>query len=131
MTRRRRVCLNCEERFTTYERIEKTPLVVVKRDGGRQDFDRGKILEGVRIACQKRKISLETMESLVSKIEKHFQDSGEKEISTVSVGEEVVKALYELDDVAYVRFASVYKDFKDVNQFMSELKHILKEKSQP
>ncbi len=130
MTRRRRVCLNCEERFTTYERIEKTPLVVVKKDGRREDFDRDKILEGVRIACQKRRISLETMESLVNKIEKHFQDSGEKEISTVSIGEQVVKELYLLDDVAYVRFASVYRDFKDVNQFMNELKHILKEKSE-
>lgn len=131
MTRRRRVCLNCEERFTTYERIEKTPLIVVKRDGSRQDFDRGKILEGVRIACQKRKISLETLENLVDRIEKYFQDSGEKEISTLSVGEKVVKELYLLDDVAYVRFASVYRDFKDVNQFMSELSSILKEKSEP
>ena len=128
MTRRRRVCLNCDERFTTYERIEKTPLVVVKKDGRREDFDRGKILEGVRIACQKRPISTETLESLVNRIEKHFQESDQKEISAVSIGELVVKELYSLDDVAYVRFASVYRDFKDVNQFMSELKHILKNK---
>ena len=128
MTRRRRVCLNCDERFTTYERIEKTPLVVVKKDGRREDFDRGKILEGVRIACQKREISMETLEALVNRIEKHFQETEQKEISAVSIGELVVKELYSLDDVAYVRFASVYRDFKDVNQFMSELKHILKNK---
>jgi len=128
MTRRRRVCLNCDERFTTYERIEITPLVVVKKDGRREDFDRGKILEGVRIACQKRQISMETLEGLVNRIEKHFQESEQKEVSAVSVGEQVVKELYVLDDVAYVRFASVYRDFKDVNQFMSELKHILKNK---
>ena len=128
MTRRRRVCLNCDERFTTYERIEKTPLVVVKKDGRREDFDRGKILEGVRIACRKRQISMETLEALVNRIEKHFQESEQKEISAVSIGELVVKELYSLDDVAYVRFASVYRDFKDVNQFMSELKHILKNK---
>ena len=128
MTRRRRVCLNCEERFTTYERIEKTPLVVVKKDGRREDFDRGKILEGVRIACQKRKISIDTLEDLVDRIEKFFQDSDLKEVSTVTVGEQVVKELFTLDDVAYVRFASVYRDFKDVNQFMSELNQILKNK---
>ena len=128
MTRRRRVCLNCEERFTTYERIEKTPLVVVKKDGRREDFDRGKILEGVRIACQKRQISIETLEDLVDRIEKFFQDSDLKEVSTVTVGEQVVKELFTLDDVAYVRFASVYRDFKDVNQFMSELNQILKNK---
>jgi transcriptional repressor NrdR len=128
MTRRRRVCLNCDERFTTYERIEKTPLVVVKKDGRREDFDRGKILEGVRIACQKRKISIETLEDLVDRIEKFFQDSDMKEVSTVTVGEQVVKELFTLDDVAYVRFASVYRDFKDVNQFMSELNQILKNK---
>ncbi len=129
MTRRRRVCLNCDERFTTYERIEITPLVVVKKDGRREAFDRGKILEGVRIACQKRKISMETMENLVDRIEKYFQESEHKEISAVLVGEQVVKELYLLDDVAYVRFASVYRDFKDVNQFMSEVNEILKNKT--
>ena len=128
MTRRRRVCLNCDERFTTYERIEKTPLVVIKKDGRREDFDRGKILEGVRIACQKRRISIESLEDLVDRIEKYFQDSDLKEVSTVTVGEQVVKELFSLDDVAYVRFASVYRDFKDVNQFMSELNQILKNK---
>jgi transcriptional repressor NrdR len=128
MTRRRRECLNCGERFTTYERIEKTPLLVIKKDGRRVDFDRGKILEGVQKACQKRPVSLEQMEALVDKIEKYFQDSGEKEISAVSIGELVVKELYKLDGVAYVRFASVYREFKDVNQFMAELNDLLKNK---
>jgi len=128
MTRRRRECLNCGERFTTYERIEKTALLVIKKDGRRVDFDRGKILDGVQKACQKRPVSLEQMETLVDKIEKYFQDSGDKEISAVSVGEMVVKELYKLDGVAYVRFASVYREFKDVNQFMAELNDILKNK---
>jgi len=128
MTRRRRECLNCGERFTTYERIEKTALLVIKKDGRRVDFDRGKILDGVQKACQKRPVSLEQMEALVDKIEKYFQDSGDKEISAVSIGELVVKELYKLDGVAYVRFASVYREFKDVNQFMSELNDLLKNK---
>ncbi len=128
MTRRRRECLNCGERFTTYERIEKTPILIVKKDGRREEFDRGKILDGVQKACQKRPVSLEQMEALVDKIEKFFQDSGDKEISAVTVGEKVVKELYKLDGVAYVRFASVYREFKDVNEFMAELKDVLKNK---
>ena len=126
MTRRRRECLNCGERFTTYERIEKTPLLVIKQDGRREEFDRNKILSGVQKACQKRPVSLEQMEALVDGIERYFQDSGEKEISAVSVGEKVVKELYNLDGVAYVRFASVYRDFKDVNEFMAEINGIIK-----
>lgn len=126
MTRRRRECLNCGERFTTYERIEKTPLLVIKQDGRREEFDRNKILSGVQKACQKRPVSLEQMEALVDSIERFFQDSGEKEISAVSVGEKVVKELYNLDGVAYVRFASVYRDFKDVNEFMAEINGIIK-----
>ena len=128
MTRRRRECLSCGDRFTTYERIEKSPLLVIKRDGRREDFNPGKILEGVQKACQKRPVSLERMEALVSKVEKFFQDSGEKEISAAAVGEKIVQELYNLDSVAYVRFASVYRDFKDVNEFMAELKDILKHK---
>ena len=119
MTRRRRECLSCGERFTTYERIERTPLLVIKQDGRREEFDRNKILSGVQKACQKRPVSLEQMESLVNDIERFFQDSGEKEISAVTVGEKVVKELYSLDGVAYVRFASVYREFKDVNEFMA------------
>lgn len=126
MTRRRRECLSCGERFTTYERIERTPLLVIKQDGRREEFDRNKILTGVQKACQKRPVSLEQMETLVNDIERYFQDSGEKEISAVTVGEKVVKELYSLDGVAYVRFASVYRDFKDVNEFMAEINGIIK-----
>lgn len=128
LTRRRRECLNCGERFTTYERIEKTPLLIVKQDGRREEFNRDKILAGVQKACQKRPVSVAQMESLVDAIERHFQESGEKEISAVAVGEKVVKELYNLDSVAYVRFASVYRDFKDVSEFMAEIKDIIKNK---
>jgi transcriptional repressor NrdR len=128
MTRRRRECLNCGERFTTYERIETTPLLVVKKDGRREEFDRRKILSGIQKACQKRPVSIEQMENIVDKIEKYFQESGEKEVSAVTVGEKVVKELYNLDGVAYVRFASVYRDFKDANEFLSELRNFVKNK---
>jgi len=128
LTRRRRECLNCGERFTTYERIERTPLLIVKQDGRREEFNRNKILSGVQKACQKRPVSAEQMEKLVDDIERFFQEAGEKEISAVTVGEKVVKELYNLDSVAYVRFASVYRDFKDVNEFMAELKGIIKNK---
>ncbi len=128
MTRRRRECLSCGDRFTTYERIEQSPLLVIKKDGRREDFNPSKILEGIQKACQKRPVSLDQMEALVNKIEKFFQDSGDKEISAVSVGEKIVQELYQLDSVAYVRFASVYRDFKDVNEFMAELQDILKHK---
>ena len=128
ITRRRRECLNCGDRFTTYERIEKTLPFVVKKDGRREEFDRDKILIGIKKACQKRPVSLEQMESLVDRVERFFHDQGEKEISAVEVGEKVVKELYAMDDVAYVRFASVYRSFKDVNEFMVELKEVLKNK---
>jgi len=128
MTRRRRECLICGERFTTYERIEKTALLVVKQDGRREEFNRDKILSGVQKACQKRPVGVEQMDALVNGIEKFFQESGEKEISAVTIGEKVVKELYNLDSVAYVRFASVYRDFKDVNEFMAELKGLIKNK---
>jgi len=128
LTRRRRECLNCGERFTTYERIERTPLLIVKQDGRREEFNRNKILSGVQKACQKRPVSVEQMENLVDGIERYFQEAGEKEISAVTIGEKVVKELYSLDSVAYVRFASVYRDFKDVNEFMAELKGIIKNK---
>jgi transcriptional repressor NrdR len=128
LTRRRRECLNCGERFTTYERIERTPLLIVKQDGRREEFNRNKILSGVQKACQKRPVSIEQMENLVDGIERYFQEAGEKEISAVTIGEKVVKELYSLDSVAYVRFASVYRDFKDVNEFMAELKGIIKNK---
>lgn len=128
LTRRRRECLSCGERFTTYERIEKTALLIIKQDGRREEFNRNKILSGVQKACQKRPVSVEQMDNLVDGIEKYFQESGEKEISAVTIGEKVVKELYKLDKVAYVRFASVYRDFKDVNEFMAEIKDMMKNK---
>lgn len=127
-TRRRRECLNCNERFTTYERIEKTLPYVIKKDGRREEFSRDKILSGVKKACQKRPVSIQQMEMLVDRVEQYCQELGEKEISAMVAGEKVVKELYNIDDVAYVRFASVYRSFKDVNEFMIELKDILKHK---
>ncbi len=128
LIRRRRECLQCKDRFTTYERIELTMPLVIKKDGRRESFDRIKILSGVKKACQKRPISLEDMENMVGSVEKYFQESGEKEVSAVNIGEKVVREIYSLDDVAYVRFASVYRSFKDVNEFMNELQDILKHK---
>jgi transcriptional repressor NrdR len=127
-TRRRRECLSCGERFTTYERIEKTLPFLIKQDGRREEFDREKVLAGIKKACQKRPISVQEMEALVDRVEQYCQERGEKEMSAVVVGEKVVQELYQLDDVAYVRFASVYRSFKDVNEFMVELKDILKHK---
>ena len=127
-TRRRRECLSCGERFTTYERIEKTLPFLIKQDGRREEFDREKVLAGVKKACQKRPISVQEMEALVDRVEQYCQERGEKEMSAVVVGEKVVQELYQLDDVAYVRFASVYRSFKDVNEFMVELKDMLKHK---
>ena len=127
-TRRRRECLSCGERFTTYERIEKTLPFLIKQDGRREEFDREKVLAGVKKACQKRPISIQEMEALVDRVEQYCQERGEKEMSAMVVGEKVVQELYQLDDVAYVRFASVYRSFKDVNEFMVELKDMLKHK---
>ena len=127
-TRRRRECLSCKERFTTYERIEKTLPFLIKQDGRREEFDREKVLSGIKKACQKRPISIQQMEALVDRVEQYCQERGEKEMSAVVVGEKVVQELYQLDDIAYVRFASVYRSFKDVNEFMVELKDMLKHK---
>jgi transcriptional repressor NrdR len=127
-TRRRRECLSCNERFTTYERIEKTLPFLIKQDGRREEFDREKVLSGIKKACQKRPISIQQMEALVDRVEQYCQERGEKEMSAVVVGEKVVQELYQLDDIAYVRFASVYRSFKDVNEFMVELKDMLKHK---
>ena len=129
-TRRRRECLSCQERFTTYERIEKTLPYLIKKDGRREEFSREKILAGVKKACQKRPVSIQQMELLVDRVEQYCQELGEKEISAMVAGEKVVKELYNLDDVAYVRFASVYRSFKDVNEFMVELKDMLKNKEE-
>jgi transcriptional repressor NrdR len=123
--RRRRECLDCKHRFTTYERIEEIPLVLVKKDGRRETFDRMKVLAGMQKACQKRDISINTIEQFVDELERELQEMGEKELPASVVGERVMKKLQELDGVAYVRFASVYQEFKDVNDFMSELKDLL------
>src|SRR5512140_1273450 len=120
-TRRRRACLGCARRFTTYERIEDVLPQVVKKDGRREAFDRAKIVEGVATACQKRPVSAEQIEALVSAVEREVQELGEREIRTSAIGEAVMQRLRKLDEVAYVRFASVYRAFRDVGEFMSEL----------
>ena len=123
--RRRRECLGCERRFTTYENIEEAPLMVVKKDGRREPFERKKILTGLLKACEKRPISMEKLEQLIDKIEFILQKNYEKEVKSKEIGELVTRMLQELDEVAYVRFASVYRQFKDVNQFMKEIKGFL------
>lgn len=123
--RRRRECLKCEGRFTTYERVEEMLPLVIKKDSRREPFDRLKILNGLKKACEKRPISMEMLEKTVEDIEKSLQEKGLKEIPSTVVGEEVMERLHKLDEVAYVRFASVYRSFKDINEFMSELKDIL------
>jgi len=125
MIRRRRECTHCLRRFTTYERVEETLPLVIKKDGRRENFDRGKILAGLHKACEKRPISVETLEKLVDRIEQKLQESGEREIHSRVVGEQIMLELQNLDEVAYVRFASVYRSFKDVNEFMSEVKELL------
>ena len=123
--RRRRECLACNGRFTTYERIEETPLRVVKRDGSKEDFERRKILGGLITACQKRPVSTETLESLAADIESQLHEMFDKEVSSKYIGHLVMEALRDVDHVAYVRFASVYREFKDVNEFIDELKPLL------
>jgi transcriptional repressor NrdR len=125
MIRRRRECTHCLRRFTTYERVEETLPLVIKKDGRRENFDRGKILAGLHKACEKRPISVETLEKLVDRIEQKLQEGGEREIPSRVVGEQIMLELQNLDEVAYVRFASVYRSFKDVNEFMSEVKELL------
>jgi transcriptional repressor NrdR len=125
--RRRRECLSCTDRFTTYEKLERSLPLLIKKDGRREEFDREKIISGVRKACQKRPVSTKDIEDLVDRVEQHLQDLGEKEIPAVKVGEKVIQEIYNLDDVAF-RFASVYRSFKDVNEFMVELKEVLKSK---
>lgn len=120
--RRRRECLVCKRRYTTYERIEESLPMVVKKDGRREPFDRGKILAGLKKACEKRPISIATLDAVVDRLEKQFQEMGESEIQSVTIGEAVMRELHQLDQVAYVRFASVYREFKDIDQFMEELK---------
>lgn len=125
ITRRRRHCDACDQRFTTYERIEMMLPMLVKKDGRREAWDRGKMILGLEKACEKRPVSLEDIDQFVDGIEHRLQDIGGKELPTSQLGEWVIEALPQLDEVAYVRFASVYRQFKDVNEFMDELKHFL------
>lgn len=125
--RRRRECLGCQRRFTTYERIEDILPSVIKKDGRREPFDRQKILQGLKKASEKRPISVEVLEGVANRIEKKIQELGKSEIPSQVIGEEVMKELHELDQVAYVRFASVYREFKDLGEFMNELKELIKE----
>ncbi|MFQ5901640.1 MAG: transcriptional regulator NrdR [Thermodesulfobacteriota bacterium] len=123
--RRRRECLKCESRFTTYERIEDVLPLVIKKDGRRETFDRAKVLTGIQKACEKRPVSINEVETVVEKLEKRFRESGEREIPSFVVGEAIMDELKLLDKVAYVRFASVYRQFKDINEFMAELSDLL------
>lgn len=126
--RRRRECLSCQKRFTTYEIVERVPLIVVKRDGSRQSFDKSKLINGVVRACEKRPVAMAQIEKIADDIEQELQGSLEREIDTQEIGEMVMTRLKDIDEVAYVRFASVYRSFKDINTFMDELTKILSEK---
>jgi len=129
VTRRRRECDHCGRRYTTYERVEEVLPLVVKKDGRREPFDRMKITGGLRRACEKRPVSSETLERLVDRIERELVDSAEKEVESSRIGERCMEALKDLDQVAYVRFASVYRSFKDIHEFMSALDNLLKKPS--
>ena len=129
VTRRRRECLGCARRFTTYERVEELLPQIVKKDGRREPFDRDKLLGGLKKACEKRPVSAENLEDLLHGIERMLQESGEREMASTVIGEEVMRRLAVLDDVAYVRFASVYKSFRDVAEFMKELRGLADEQS--
>ena len=129
--RRRRECLECTRRFTTYERVEEILPMVVKKDGRREAFARHKVIEGLKLACQKRPVSAEQLDAVVDGIERRLQEIGEKEIPTTVIGESVMRELARLDEVAYVRFASVYRSFKDLGEFMTELKELIHERKVP
>lgn len=126
--RRRRFCENCSKRFTTYEIVEYAPLMVVKRDNSREKFERKKLFSGILKSCEKRPVSISQIENIVQTIELNLQNSLEREVSSSYIGELSMKALRQIDEVAYIRFASVYKEFKDVHEFMNELKNFLDEK---
>lgn len=123
--RRRRECIDCGQRFTTYEKVEKLPLVVVKKNGAREIFDRGKILNGLIRACEKRPVAFDRLEELVDDVEKHLRNSLDREVNTSCIGELVMDRLQALDEVAYVRFASVYRQFSDVSNFLKELQKLV------
>ena len=123
--RRRRECIVCSRRFTTYEHIEEIPIMIIKKDGRREVFNRDKVRSGVKKACQKRDISMNVIEEFIDDLERDLREIDEKELPASVIGEKIMVKLHELDDVAYVRFASVYREFKDVNDFVSELKSLL------
>ncbi len=123
--RRRRECLLCTRRFTTYEHIEEIPIMIIKKDGRREVFNRDKVRSGLKKACEKRNISMNTIEEFVDEVERDLRETGEKEILSNVIGEKIMSILHDLDDIAYVRFASVYREFKDVNDFVAELKSLL------
>ena len=125
-TRRRRECINCGRRFTTYERIEEVAQMVIKKDGRRESFDRWKLKSGIMKAVEKRAISLEQVDALINEVERELYNGGEHEVTTQALGEAVMNKLKHLDEVAYVRFASVYREFRDINEFMSELKGMIR-----
>ncbi|WP_375772606.1 transcriptional regulator NrdR [Archangium gephyra] len=127
--RRRRECLQCKRRFTTYERVEELYPLIVKKDGRRETFDRDKLLAGLKKACEKRPVSADQLEETVVAIERLLQGMGEKEVPSSVIGEEVMRRLHELDEVAYVRFASVYRSFRDISEFMEELKDLLSDRT--
>jgi transcriptional repressor NrdR len=127
--RRRRECLGCKRRFTTYERVEELLPLIAKKDGRREAYDRDKLLSGLKKACEKRPVSMEQLDALASDVERRLQEMGEKEVRSSLLGEEVMKRLHALDEVAYVRFASVYRSFRDISEFMSELKELLDERT--
>lgn len=127
--RRRRECLGCKRRFTTYERVEELLPLIAKKDGRREAYDRDKLLSGLKKACEKRPVSMEQLESLADEVERKLQEMGEKEVPSSLLGEQVMTRLHELDEVAYVRFASVYRSFRDISEFMSELKELIDERA--
>ncbi len=131
MIRRRRECLGCQRRYTTYERVEETLPAVVKKDGRREPFDRGKMLHGLKKACEKRPVPVSVLDDIADRVEKRVQEMGEAEVSSRVIGEEVMTQLHHVDQVAYVRFASVYREFKDVTQFLDELTTLLKHERRP
>ena len=126
--RRRRECLSCERRFTTYERIDEVPYMVIKKDGRREKFDRQKVLGGLLKACEKRPVSMAKLSELVNRVESKVSDSPDREISTIDIGEFLMDSLRDLDKIAYVRFASVYRDFQDEQAFFNELKNLMRQK---
>ena len=130
MIRRRRECVACGRRFTTYEKLEEVLPMVVKKDGRREPFNREKIVTGIRKACQKRPVSMSKIEEFVDSLEVYFQELGKKETNSVEIGEKVINELRHWDEVAYVRFASVYRQFRDINEFMAELEDILRAKKE-